>query len=102
MELCVGVASLATNKYEKCDLRVRGFLQHGELYNAPSGKKSVYKLRNRVSFQINTVRSHTRVCAVFFRLSMPMGYQISTYYLGRLVRSELFQRRTILVMFGLF
>ena len=38
MELCVGVASLATNKYEKCDLRVRRFLQHGELYNAPSGK----------------------------------------------------------------
>ena len=78
MELCVGVASLATNKYEKRDLRVRGFLQHGELYNAPSGKN----LSINYSFQINTVRSHTRVCAVIFRLPNVNGVSDFNRLLG--------------------
>ena len=45
-------------------------------------KKSVYKLRDQVSIQINTVRSHTRVCAVIFRLPNVNGVSDFNRLLG--------------------
>ena len=45
-------------------------------------EKSVYKLRDQVSIQINTVRSHTRVCAVIFRLPNVNGVSDFNRLLG--------------------